>query len=89
MRFELRRLRVGELDHELIWLAVTTTSAALLTTWLAFGMPLPQCTFHAIFGIPCVTCGSTRAAFAFLHGNLYGAWQYNPLATLCFFSIAI
>ncbi|MGZ5003198.1 MAG: DUF2752 domain-containing protein [Chthoniobacterales bacterium] len=89
MRFELRRLRAGELDHELIWLAVTITSALLLAAWLRLGMPIPQCTFHALFGIPCLTCGSTRAALAFLHGDLSGAWRFNPLATVSFFAIAL
>ncbi len=89
MRFELRRLHAGELDHELIWLAVTITSAALLIAWLKIGLPLPQCTFHTLLGIPCATCGSTHAALAFSHGDFSGAWRFNPLATLGYFAIAI
>lgn len=89
MHFEWRRLRAGELDHELTWLAVTIVSAVWLATWLAFRLPLPGCIFHSVFGIPCLTCGSTRAAFAFLHGDIFSAWRFNPLATLCYIAIAI
>ncbi len=89
MRFEVRRLRAGELDHELIWLAVTITSAVLLCAWLRVGLPLPQCIFHTLLGIPCVTCGSTHAALAFSHGDFSGAWRFNPLATLSYFAVAI
>jgi hypothetical protein len=89
MHFEVRRLRAGELDHELIWLAVTITSAVLLATWLALGLPLPRCTFRALFGVPCVTCGSTHAAIALFHGEFLAAWRFNPLATFFFFAIAI
>ena len=89
MRLEVRRLRAGELDHELIWLAVTITSAILLTTWLKVGLPLPQCAFHNLLGIPCATCGATRAALAFSHGDFFAAWRFNPLATLSYFAIAI
>jgi hypothetical protein len=89
MRFEFRRLSAGELDHELIWLAATVVSAVGLMVWLTFGLPLPGCAFHQVFGIPCLTCGSTRAAFAFLHGDIPAAWRFNPLATLSFFVIAI
>src|SRR5450432_3808599 len=89
MRFELRPLRAGELDHELIWLVVTITSAVLLLAWLAVGLPLPRCTFRAVFGIPCVTCGATHAALAFSHREFFNAWRFNPLVTICFFAIAI
>ncbi len=89
MRLELRRLRAGELDHELIWLAVTITSAVFLLMWLRIGLPLPQCTFRALFGIPCVTCGATHAALAFFRGNFAAAWRFNPLATLSLIAIVL
>ena len=79
MRVELRRLRAGELDHELIWLAVTVGAALSAILWLALHLPWPTCTFRALTGLPCVTCGATRASLAFLHGNLGAAWRFNPL----------
>ena len=88
MRWHLRQLRPGELDHELIWLAVTSLGAASLALWLWLHLPLPQCNFRALFGIPCLTCGSTRAAAAFLHGEFWQAWFVSPLATTAFCAIA-
>jgi hypothetical protein len=42
---------------------------------------LPRCIFRAWTGAPCPTCGTTRAAIAFLGGNLTEALATNPLAT--------
>ena len=89
MRLYWRRLRPGELDHELVWLLVTVTAAALGAAWFALGLPWPRCNFRALFGIPCVTCGSTRSAVALLHGDVAGAWSWNPLATLAMSAIAL
>ena len=89
MRVQWRRLRPGELDHELVWLLVTVTSAALAAAWFALHLPWPQCNFRALFGIPCVTCGSTRSAIALLHGDVGAAWNWNPLATLAMLAIGL
>ncbi len=82
MRVEWRRLRAGELDHELIWLLVTGSAAVLGFSWLALGLPWPTCSFRALTGWPCVTCGATRGALAFLHGEFAEAWRFNPLVFL-------
>lgn len=89
MRVYWRRLRPGELDHELLWLLVSVTAAGVGAAWLALHLPWPRCNFQALFGIPCVTCGSTRSALALLHGDILGAWSWNPLATLAMGAIAL
>jgi hypothetical protein len=89
MRFYWRRLRRGELDHELVWLGVSVTGAALAAAWFAVRLPWPQCNFRALFGIPCFTCGSTRAALALLHGDVAAGWAWNPLATIALFAVAL
>ena len=89
MRVYWRRLRPGELDHELVWLLVSVTSAALAVAWFAMHLPWPHCNFRALFGIPCFTCGSTRAALGLLQGDLVGAWAWNPLATVVLLAIAL
>ena len=89
MRVYWRRLRPGELDHELLWLAVTVTSAALGLAWFALRLPWPRCNFRELFGIPCFTCGATRSAVALASGDLVRAWAWNPLATLTMFAIAL
>ncbi len=47
---------------------------------------LRPCTFRALTGWPCPTCGTTRAALAVLAGDLGAAWAASPLATLAFLS---
>lgn len=79
MRVELRCLRAGELDHELVWLVVTVSAAILGVAWLSLHLPWPICTFRALTGLPCVTCGATHASLAFLHGHFGAALRFNPL----------
>jgi hypothetical protein len=89
MQLQRRRLRPGELDHELIWLSVSLGSLALASLWFALRLPWPHCVFLAVTGHPCLTCGMTRASIRFFHGDFIGALRWNPLifAALCGLSI--
>jgi len=54
--------------------------------------PSLYCAFHNFTGLPCLTCGSSRVAAAFLSGDYLSMFYYNPLvvlfcAGLCFFSL--
>jgi hypothetical protein len=40
---------------------------------------LPSCTFRAAVGLPCPSCGATRAGLALARGELLTAFAYNPL----------
>jgi len=65
-----------------LWL-VAALGAAVLQPLLARTAALsPGCPFHALTGIPCPTCGTTRAALALLGGHPLAALGWNPLATL-------
>lgn len=72
------------------WLGVGAAVGALVAASLVqpvpgnpdqltlFGMPFGQvCTFHALTGLPCATCGSTRAWVWALRGELGLALHYN------------
>ena len=85
MRFTVRRLAPGELDHELIWLSATLVSLALAAAWLTMGLPWPSCAFHDLLRLPCPTCGMTRCGIQFFHGHFLAALKWNPLifTTLC------
>lgn len=63
-----------------LWLAAAASALALRSLWLAAAPILRPCVFRAITGIPCPTCGTTRAATAFLDGDLISAFAANPLA---------
>lgn len=48
------------------------------------------CPFKAITGIPCPTCGSTRAFMYFAHLDIVGAFSINPLiSTLIILGIVL
>src|SRR5437016_13411111 len=85
----LRRFAPGELVHELLWLSVSLSSLVAAAAWLALGLPWPHCAFHELTGLPCVTCGATRSAIAFFHGNIVSAWKWNPLVFACFCGLSI
>jgi hypothetical protein len=52
-----------------------------LAVWLASasGVSCTVCPFKLLTGLPCATCGTTRAALALLTGRFADAWRWNPL----------
>jgi len=64
----------------LLWLAAAVSALALRPLWLAIVPLLRPCPFRSLTGIPCPTCGTTRAAAAFFDGDLLAALAANPLA---------
>ncbi|MAH35780.1 MAG: hypothetical protein CMO42_10955, partial [Verrucomicrobiales bacterium] len=39
----------------------------------------PKCTVKKLTGLDCPGCGSTRAAYLFLHGDFLEGFSRNPL----------
>jgi hypothetical protein len=54
---------------------------ALRPVWLLLAPRLHDCPFRTLTGIPCPTCGGTRASLALLDGRLIDALRLNPLVT--------
>ena len=79
MRVTLRRLSGTELDAELLALSVLTVTGGFAIAWLALRLPTPICIFHAITGLPCLTCGGTRSMKNLLAGHAGTAFGWNPL----------
>ncbi len=51
-----------------------------------------RCTFATLTHHPCPGCGTTRSAWAMLHGDLGEAFRFNPLGPfviLCLFVLAV
>jgi hypothetical protein len=89
MRLVWRRIPPEDFNHELVWLAVSAAALAAGSIWLWLGLPWRRCPFLAVTGFPCLTCGATRCAIAFLHGNLSMAWSWNPLAFVALCAVAL
>ncbi len=66
----------------LLWGAVSVTLVAVSPLASRLASLLPACRFKALLGIPCPTCGSTRAALDLASFDLVGALVRYPLATV-------
>ena len=85
--------RPDGIDPERLWGAVIGTVLGLGAT-VALAAPdlirlLPACVFRALTGLPCPSCGSTRAVLALADGRLLAALAHNPLAILVLGGAAI
>jgi len=89
MRLVWRRDPPDGFNHELVWLSISVAAAITGTIWLRLGFPTLRCPFLAVTGYPCLTCGATRCAIAFLHGNFALAWSWNPLAFVALCGLAL
>jgi hypothetical protein len=89
MRLQWRPRSAREPDHELIWLAVSVATIAGGVAWLALGLPWPRCPFFSVTGLPCLTCGATRSAIAFLHRDFLSALRWNPLVFAAFCGLIV
>ena len=65
-----------------IFLAIGVLAAAAVAVLHLDRLPIIVCVFRAATGIPCLTCGATRALARMAVGDLAGAFAMNPLATL-------
>jgi hypothetical protein len=67
------------------WRPAALTVAAAILVLVYFNNPatsglFPPCTFHYLTGLYCPGCGSGRALYQLMHGNLAAAFRLNPLA---------
>jgi len=80
MRLYWRKISGGELPLGLIYSAISilvVTGARLAEDEVMFNGLF--CPFKMVFGIPCPTCGVTRACAAVSHLNFAQAFGFNPL----------
>jgi hypothetical protein len=62
-----------------LWGGAALVCAAAAPWALAFAKGLPPCPFHWLTGLPCATCGGTRALLALGRFDLGAAFGWNPL----------
>jgi hypothetical protein len=79
----IRVLRPGDVDHEQLWSAVGALAAGAAWAMLRVHGPLfpATCVFKAVTGVPCLTCGGTRAVEALAAGRFLEALWLNPMVT--------
>ena len=69
-------------EGQLLWLwGVAAAGALLLWPFLPrLAGLLPGCPFKRLTGLPCLSCGTTRAALSLLRGDLAAAFRFNPIS---------
>lgn len=66
----------------LIWLTMAVGAAYLFVFEPGRSGFFPDCPFRLLTGLNCPGCGTTRGLHHLLHGDLIGAFQFNPLMML-------
>src|SRR5688572_4077520 len=72
-----RRVTVG-----LVWLTMAAAAAYLFVFEPGRNGLFLDCPFRLLTGLNCPGCGTTRGLHRLLHGDLIGAFQFNPLMML-------
>ncbi|MFI5006312.1 MAG: DUF2752 domain-containing protein [Solirubrobacterales bacterium] len=78
---------LGRLPLGAIFGGISVLGAAMVALFHLDRLPFSVCYLKALTGIPCPTCGSTRAVGCLAHGDLPGALAMNPLATAAFLAL--
>ena len=81
MRLERRALGQEEIRRRLEILGALLLIGALISVLHLLGARI--CLFRRLTGLPCLTCGTSRAFAALLRGDLADAFSIQPLAVSC------
>lgn len=72
-----------------LWAGVSAALVALAPLSDRLGAAVPACPFRAWLDLPCLTCGTTRAALALARLDLLEALGTNPLAALGWIALVV
>ncbi len=71
----------GQIEFGVIYGSIAAL-CVLAAKYLPVAHVAPSCVFRGISGIPCPTCGGTRALLSLAKGNFIDAVALNPLVAL-------
>ncbi len=74
--------RPGSPPMGLVFGTITALAGLAISVLHLDRLPVTLCLFKGITGLPCPTCGGTRAFGRLFAGDLAGAVAMNPLAVL-------
>jgi Protein of unknown function (DUF2752) len=81
MRIVFTKRVPGQIEFGIIYGAIAV--GVLLTSWFLPVLAMtPSCVFKGLFGIPCPTCGATRAVVHLSHGAISAAIAMNPIVAI-------
>ena len=82
MRLILEKRTRGQIEFGIIYggIALLAVCAGRFVPVLSFA---PSCVFKGLTGVPCPTCGATRAVVHLAQGELSASLILNPLVVLC------
>lgn len=72
--------RKGGIPLGAVLLGTSTVAAVAVSVLHLDRLPFTVCMFKAVTGIPCMTCGTTRALGLLAAGDFAGALAMSPLA---------
>ena len=76
------RARAGAIPLGAVFGACALAATAAVGLLHLDRLPFSLCVFKAVSGLPCLTCGTTRALGRLVRLDLVGALAMNPLATV-------
>lgn len=81
MRIQMSKREPGQIEFGIIYGSIAAL-CVLAVKYLPIAHVAPSCVFKGISGIPCPTCGATRALMNMTEGNFMDAVTMNPLAAV-------
>ena len=88
----LKANRAGIANPRSLGLAVSVLLGAIILASIycdCAAQKLSFCLFHSITGLPCPSCGMTRAFIAIGNGDIISAISFNPASILVYITICI
>jgi hypothetical protein len=82
LRILLKERTPGQIEFGIIYGGFALIALVVTRFLPALTTVLPSCVFRGITGIPCPTCGATRAVMHLSRGDIIASLEMNPLVAI-------